>query len=562
MPNLESKTAAVASVCAWLGLGRGAGGYFPGWTLWATVLLAAFALLPSAQLASALLRPPPELWQQIRPQLPGLFSNSLGLAAAVALGSGLLGTGLAWLTTLCDFPGRRFFSWALLLPIAMPAYVLGFVALGLFDAGGLGQRLWLAWQGGTADPIPIRSFGGLSASLSLSYYPYVYLAARQAFQTQSGPAMEAAHSLGAGLFSAFFRAGLPAAKPWIAAGLAVVIAETLADLGVVSIFRYETLSSALYANWQGLPTTPASAHLAGWLLLLAYATLAFKQRQRNLQNHYQSANPNRSANPRRLPHYLGMMACGTAALVFALAFAIPILQLLVWWAADTAHAFDGRFASALCHSLLLAGAGAGLILGAALAVSLAKRQYDCGGFVLLAYLANMGHALPGAALAAGLAIPAVSLDNALADLAKAWAGADALPMLSGGLGLLPLAYLVRFLALAFTSTDNAFRRVTPNLEAAAQSLGARGYTLWRQVHYPLLREGLLAAFLLAFVAILQELPMTLLLRPADWDTLATSLFALGMAGESQQAALPALALVLAGLLPIIALLRGMGYRHG
>ncbi|MDD5037634.1 MAG: ABC transporter permease subunit, partial [Methylococcaceae bacterium] len=234
-----------------------------------TILLCLLVLMPIVQVASALLSPAQAVWEHIGPQLPGLLSNSFCLVLGVAFGSGLLGTALAGLTALCEFPGRRFFSWALLLPLAIPAYVLGFVIVGLFDFAGPVQTAWRACFGEDAWFPPIRSGGGVILTFSLALYPYVYLLARNAFHTQSQRAVEAARSLGETALGAFFRIALPMARPWIGAGLVLVAMETLADFGTVSVFNYETFTTAIYKAWFGLFSLPAAAQLASFLVILA-----------------------------------------------------------------------------------------------------------------------------------------------------------------------------------------------------------------------------------------------------------------------------------------------------
>jgi len=557
LPNEELETAAET------GGGRLGTWRFPGFPLLAAVLLALLALLPFAHLGLTLPYPAPEVWAQIRPRLPELFSNSLGLVAATVLASGLLGTGLAWLTALCEFPGRRFFSWALLLPLAIPAYVLGFVGVGLFNFDGPVHALWQAWQGGDAGFPAVRSAGGLTLSLSLSLYPYVYLAARHAFQTHSGRAMEAARSLGAGPYGAFFRIALPMALPWIGTGLALVALETLADLGTASVFHYETFTTALYQAWSGPPPAwPVAARLAGVLLLLAFALPLLDWHQRQRQGQYRSL-PNGGGRVRTaiLRGPLGYAAALCAGLALAAAFVIPLGQLLGWSAATLANGLDGHFADACWHSVLMACGGAGLIVAAALALGLARRRHPGAGVAMLARLATMGHALPGAVLAVGIAIPVAALEQGLADLAQSRPGSSLSPVLENSLGVLLSAYLIRFLAVGFRATDSALRRITPNMEDAARSLGVHGFALWRQLRLPLLRGGLLGAFLFTFADIMREMPMTLLLRPAGWDTLTARIFETATQGQWQQAALPALALVLAGLPPVILLALNTENRH-
>lgn len=537
-------------------LGLGAW-HFPGVAFWATILLCLLALLPIVQLTMALAYLTPDAWERLKPQLPTLLSNSFYLIAGVAGGSGLLGIGLAWLTTLCEFPGRRFFSWALLLPLAIPAYVLGLVAAGLFDAYG---PAFCTWRGQGGQPIPL---GWLVLSLSLSLYPYVYLSARYAFKAQAGRAIEAARCLGAGPYGAFFRVALPIARPWIGASLALVALETLADLGTVSLFNYETFATAIYRAWLGQTTALIAAQLAGCLLLASFAVFALEKHQRGQQRRYQSVHTGRgSAQPSHLEGPLGWCVCAIVGLVLGLAFFAPLVQLLVWSFGVAAMAMEWHFVETVLHSLLMAGCGAILTVASALAMSLAKRRHHGLGFGLLARLTLLGQPLPGLVLAVGIAISlAAALDNGqILDLAQSGLVVELSAILSGT--VLLVAYLVRFLPTAFTATDRAMRQFTPNMEETAHSLGVHGVELWRQVRFPLLRDGLAGAFLLTFINVAQELPITLLLRPQGWDTLATSLFGAASDGKWQEAALPALALVLAGLPPIVLLIRNTRNPHG
>ena len=537
---------------------------FPGLLSWATVLLCLLVLLPALQAAWVLSSPLPVGWEQVRPRLPGLFSNSLGLVAGVVLGSGFLGTGLAWLAALCEFPGRRFFSWALLLPSCLPAYALGFTLIGLFDSNGPAYAAWLALQGADAGFPALRSFAGLVVSLSLSFYPYVYLPARYAFQTRTGHAMEAARSLGAGAYGAFFRVGLPVAWPWIGAGLALVAMETLSEVGTVTVFHYETFATAIYQAWAGpAASLPTAARLAGLLLLPALAVLILEQYLRHSQGR-RPAPGKRLARQAPLPGPLAWCATAVAALALGMAFVIPVWQLLIWSVEFAADDLDGDFVAYFWHTVFIACVGAGLLVATSAILSLARCREQGAKFGLLVRLATLGHGLPSAVLAVGLAIPAAILDGRFAELLKFQFQAELSSIVGAGLAVLLLAYLIRFLAVGFGATDSAFRRVTPSLVDSARSLGVHGFTLWREVHVPLLRGGLLSAFLLAFVEMVKELPVMLLMRPEGWDTLAVRVFALAAVGDWRRAALPALALVLlvlAAFLTLIFLVRRAENRH-
>lgn len=524
---------------------------FPGYPFWITVGLGLLALLPILSLT--FVPTPPEVWQQISPQLPLLVSNSLWLAAEVALASGLLGVALAWLTELYDFPGRRFFAAALLLPLAIPAYVQGFVVIHLY-APEPAHRFWQS----DAPWLPSGVSGGLILSLSLALYPYVYLAARQGFRAQSGQAMEVARSLGAGPIRAFFRAGLPVALPWIGIGMAAVALETLADLGTVSLFRYETFTTALYRAWPS--PLPTAERLAGLLLILAAGFMFLTHHQAWRLRLYQSFG-NRPTRPALLPGLPGKCASACAGLALGTAFVIPLGQLLVWGFAGTGNPWDGGLAQAVLPSLWTALAGAGLITAAGLTVSFAKRHYPGTGFAWLVRAATLGLLLPGAVWAAGIVSLESILDDGLSRCCQAHFKLADPSMLGSGISVLLLAYLVRFVGPAVSLTDGAMGRITPSMTETARGLGVSGPAIWRQVYVPLLWQDVLGAFLLVFAALLQELPITLLLRPIGFESLPTRLFAMNAQGHWEKAALPALVLVLAGLPAAYGLIRARAFRH-
>jgi iron(III) transport system permease protein len=440
----------------------------------------------------------------------------------------------------------------------MPPYVLGFMLIGLFNFNGPAYAAWQVLPDGRSGLAFVRSEGGLMVSLILSFYPYVYWAARHAFQTRSGRAMEAARGLGAGAWWAFFRVGLPVAWPWIAGGLVLVAMETLADVGTVSLFRYETLATAIYRAWiDSFPSWATAARLAAWLLLPALVLLVVEERLRHRQS---LQGPARGWPSRTTPLgvFWGSCAAMCAALVLLVAFLIPFWQLLIWSVGVGADEMDSGFAEAVWGSALIAGLGAGLTVVSASLLSRAKSRNQGTLFALLAKLACVGYGLPGVALAVGLAVSFALLDDHFAELAISRFQMDLPFLLSGGLGVLLLAYMIRFLALGFGPAERAFSRATPNLVESARSLGVHGFALWQQVHFPLLSEGLLSAFLLAFVEIMKELPVFLLLRPDGRETLAARVFARASAGEWQAAALPAfglILLVLAALLPLFVLIR-------
>jgi iron(III) transport system permease protein len=485
--------------------------------------------------------------------LPGVVANTVTLVLGVALLAGLLGTVLAWLVTAYDFPLRGAYAWALLLPMALPAYVLGFVAIATLDYAGPLQT----WLRAAVDPAlglpPIRSAGGVILVMGLALYPYVYLLARGAFATQGRRALEVAQSLGLSRGAAFRRVTLPLARPWIAGGVALVAMETLADFGTVAVFNYDTFTTAIYRAWSGLYSIDAALQLAAALVACVALALALESRARAARRHTAFAGP--PLERTRLRGARAWLACAGCALVLGLAFVAPVAVLAGWAGAHVADDLGGAWFALLARSVALALAAATLVCALALALAYAVRSQPGGAVRGLARLATLGYALPGSVLAVGLFVPVAALNGALEDLALALGGRDWPFYLQGTVAVLLLGYAVRFLAVGYAPVDGGMQRITRALDDTARLLGARGLALLRRVHVPLLRAGVATAIALVFVDVLKEMPITLMTRPFGWDTLAVRVYELTSEGEWRRAALPALAIVLAGLLPVAWLVR-------
>lgn len=520
--------------------------------------LAALVLLPLLVLFASIVDPQLDLWRHFGEfVLPRLLLNTLWLLLGVGVGTAVLGVSLAWLTATCEFPGRKWLSWALLMPLAVPGYVLGFVFIGLLDFTGPVQTS-LRETFGSAPQIPIRSRGGVILVMTLTLYPYVYLVARNAFMTQGRRALEAAQTLGMSRWKGFFHVALPMARPWIAGGLALVLMETLADFGTVAVFNYDTFTTAIYKAWFSFFNLTAASQLASVLVILVFLALLLEQRSRRQQRYGTGA---RSDSQERfhLNGAIRWLALGWCLLVLAVAFAIPMLQLISWgW--QSRGDFDSRYFGFLTRSLLLAGSAALLITCLGLLLGYALRHGRDHWLTLLGRFAVLGYALPGSVLAVGFFLPIVWLDRVWIDLGQQFGFGNARPLLSGTVIVMLLAYLVRFLAVGFHPLDAALQRVTPSMDEAARNLGSTGSDLLRRVHLPLLRSGLATAAVLVFVDVMKEMPITLMTRPFGWDTLAVRIFEMTAEGEWQRAALPAATLVLAGLIPVILLMRS-GERH-
>lgn len=526
-----------------------------------TFAVAALVLLPISVLLLSWAEIDREIWSHLwDTQMTRLLGNTLVLVAGVGVGVTVLGVSLAWLTSLCEFPGRRWLDWALMLPFAVPAYVLAFVFVGLLDFSGPVQTLLREWFGSGLRLPRVRSTGGVITVLVLVFYPYVYLLARTAFLAQGRGLMEAARVLGLSPLAAFWRVALPMARPAIGAGLALAIMETLADFGTVSVFNFDTFTTAVYKTWYGFYSLSSATQLASLLLLFVMLVLLGERYSRG-----RSGVPNerpRGAALYRLHGWKAFVASAWCLLVFACAFVIPVLQLVVWVWQKGRFDLDERYWGLILHSLYLGGFAAVLTVAVALLLAFARRLSPTPAVRSAVGISNLGYALPGSVLAVAIMLAFSWLDNhAVIPLSNALGGAGK-PLLLGSLGALLVAYLIRFMAVAFNPLEGALARIRPSLPEASRSLGVGGTGLFFRVYLPLLLPGALSAALLVFVDVLKEMPATLLMRPFGWDTLAVRVFEMTSEGEWARAALPALTLVAVGLFPVIGLIRRSARQSG
>jgi iron(III) transport system permease protein len=426
--------------------------------------------------------------------------------------------------------------------------------IGLLDFTGPLQTL-LREQFGLSGFPPIRSGGGVVFAMTLALYPYVYLLARNAFLTQGRRALEAAQSLGLNRRRGFFRVALPMARPWIVGGVSLVIMETLADFGTVAIFNYDTFTTGIYKAWFSLFSLPAAAQLASLLIAIVFVVLVLEQRMRAGMRYTQAGRGGQARELIALNGWRRWLAAGYCALVFAAAFAIPVVQLVLWAKGVVAQDLDTRYFGYLWHSLLLGMLTALLVAACALLLAYARRRHNDAAMGLIVRFSTLGYAVPGAVLAIGIYLPIAWFDNAYIAFMQDAFGQTAGPLLQGTLLAMLSAYLVRFLAVAHEPLGAAMQRITPNMDEAARSFGLNTRQVLARVHLPMLRGGALTALILVFVDVMKEMPITLMTRPFGWDTLATRIFEMTSEGEWERAALPAVALLLAGLIPVILLTR-------
>ena len=491
-----------------------------------------------------------QLWRHLaETQLLRLVLNTLILLCGVATLSALVGVSLAWLVALCDFPGRKWLDWALMLPLAIPPYVFAFVVLGVFDFGGpIQQALRIILPDYQA--VDSRSRGTLILVMTAVLYPYVYLLTRNIFLMQGRAAFDVARTLGATPLQAVWRVGLPMAKPGIVAGMSLVMMETLADFGAVSIFNYDTFTTAIYKSWISFFSLATASQLASLLLLFVVSVILIERTTRGRGRIDQ-----KNANSERfqLKGISAFFAFGWCFLIFSVAFLSPLLQLLTW-ALDIRIGVSARAGSLLTSNLfeliqntfLLAVIASLLVVGMALLMNCSQRFTGRGQ--LRTEIASLGYALPGSVLAVGIFAVSTQLGNLLP-------GLDSDSFILGGIGGLIIAYLIRFFRPANSPIESAMLRLKPELGQSAQSLGVGRMRIAFGVYLPILTPGILSAMLLVMIDVMKEMPATLMLRPFGWDTLATQIYSYTSEGEWQRAALPALILVAVSCLPVIMLIR-------
>ena len=510
-------------------------------------LISLFMLVPILIVLLSWTQPVADIWGHMREYvLPQVLKNTAILLLMVTVISGTVGTALAWVTSMYRFPGQRFFSWALMLPLAMPAYVLAFVTVGIVDFSGPLQTALRDFGITTAIP-SVRNVWGAGLILSLAFYPYVYLLARQAFLSQGKRAIEAGQMLGLSRSKVFFRLALPQALPWVIGGLLLASMETLADFGAVSVFNVDTFTTAIYKAWFGFFSLTTAAQLAALLIGVIFIVVLFEQYWQAKRGNIIAQGSSQRFEASK-PAKLAMTLLCT--LVFLIAFLIPFAQLIYWTAANFQQDFDARYIDFVTNSLMIASMTTAFIAVLAIVIAWIKRQYPDKSTKLMTTLANLGYVVPGTVLAVGIFIPIAWLDNQLIAF-----GVTSTQFLSGSVIVMLLALSTRFMTVSFQPVDRQLQRLTVNQEAAAKLLSDSPFQRWRQVMLPVLSPGVLTGLLMGFVEVMKEMPITLMTRRQGWDTLAVRVFEMTSEGMLARAALPSLLIVLVGLIPVWILLR-------
>jgi len=522
---------------------------------------ASLLALPILVVLGFVLVPAGDVWEHLASTvLPDYVSNSLLLMLGVAIGTFVLGVSAAWVTSMCRFPGRRLFEWALLLPMAIPAYIIAYTYTGLLDYAGPAQSLirqWGGWRYGEYWFPEVRSLEGAAIMLSLVLYPYVYLLARAAFLSQSLCVLEVSRTLGNGPWRTFFRVALPLARPAIVAGLSLALMETLADYGTVQYFGVSTFTTGIFRTWFGLDNAAAAAQLSALLLLFVFAVVFIERASRHRARYHHTSQRHQALTRFQLTGWRGWITMFYCLAILLAGFLIPAGQLLVWVLTTADETLDGHFLRLIWNSLQLAGSAALLALALALFLGYGRRLHDSRMVQVAVRVASMGYAIPGTVIAVGVIIPFAAFDNRVDEWMRSHFDLSTGLLLSGTLFALLFAYMVRFLAVALQTVEAGLGRIRHSLDESARSLGHTPLqSVWR-VHIPMLRGSLLTAILLVFVDVLKELPATLILRPFNFNTLAVRAYELASDERLADAAVASLSIVLVGILPVILLSRSI-----
>lgn len=533
---------------------------FP-WLTLAAGLIAALIALPIASVAWSVFQPGQGNWQHlVETVLPGYVSNSLILMLGVSIGVTVTGVGLAWLVVMCRFPGHRFFEWALILPLAMPAYVVAYAYTDFLQTAGPLQT-WLreltGW--GVRDYwFPeIRSLGGAIVVFSAVLMPYVYLLARTAFLEQSVSAFEAARTLGRTPWSSFRSVAVPMARPAIAGGVALALMETLADFGTVAHFGINTFTTGIYRTWTSMGDRVAAAQLSSILFAFVLVLLLMEQYSRYRARFHSPGGGYQQIRQFRLTGRRALGATLFCTVPLVLGFVGPFL-ILLWLAITAGHdLFSPRYVTLTLNSLTLASITAALAVFLAVLLSYAARIEKSRFTAMVNRVAGMGYAIPGSIIAVGILIPLAAFDNALSAWMEARFGISTGLLLTGSIVALVFAYLVRFMAAALHTVHASLQKITPQMDETARALGHGPVSTGLRIHVPILTGGMLTAALIVFVDVMKELPATLIMRPFNFDTLAIQAYNLAKDERLAQAATPSLVIVACGLLPILVMSRAI-----
>lgn len=522
------------------------------WTL-VTLIIALPIAIPILAVLMHLFVPSSSAWLHLRETLLlEYILNTISLLLLVAILALVLGVGCAWLTATKVFPGRRFFAWSLILPLAAPGYVIAYAYGDLLAIGNPLQSWWQEVAFGSSLP-SLRSLPGAGIVLGFTLYPYVYLLAFNAFSEQSATLTEAAQTLGASRRATFWRVALPHARPAVAGGLLLALMETAADFGVVEFFGVPTLTNGIFRTWYAMGEHQAAMQLAAYLFIIV-ACLISAERFSRKGRHFNPATRQVPAPRERLRGARGVAATIACLLPLLIGFALPLGSLLVYALQVGDPMLGTPFLKFIKNSIVVAVSGAliATLLAVCLTYSL-RMQLQQRALKFFASIATLGYAIPGMVLAVGILVPLTTVDKWFARSFNSLFDANIGLVLTGSIAVLIFVYVARFLTVAFNSVDSGMDRIHTNFDDSAKTLGLNAVSTLRRVHLPLLSPAMLSAFLLVFVDIVKELPATLILRPFDFETLATRAYRLASDERIAEASTAAVLIVLVGLFPTLLL---------
>jgi iron(III) transport system permease protein len=528
------------------------------WTVAATACIALLSL-PLLVVAVGMLAPASETWNHVASTvLSDYLVNSVRLVLGAGVLALVLGVSTAWLVTAYRFPGRAFFEWALILPLAVPAYIAAYTYAGMFDVTGPLQRLVRATVPALADEflyLDVMNIGMVTLIFGFVLYPYVFLVCRASFGRQSAALLEAARTLGHGPVATFYRVALPLARPAMAAGAGLVAMEVLNDYGAVRYYGVTTFTTGIFRSWFGLGDLSSAIRLSAILMLIVFLLLALERSQRGRAAFAGGRATERPLMRTALSGGAAALALLACAVPFAFGFAVPVAMLAYWAWGTAASTVDLAFLRLVANTFGLATAAAAICVAIALLLTYAARLNPRPWLGRLSRVTVLGYSMPGAVVAVGVLVPFAWIDHRVDGVMRATFGIPTGLLLSGTLVALVFAYAVRFMAVAFLPVESGFTRICGHVDDAARSLGASPSRALCRVSLPLLRGTLLGATILVFVDVLKELPLTLILRPFNFDTLATRAYQLATDEMIAVSANYALVIILAGVIPVLLLNR-------
>jgi iron(III) transport system permease protein len=531
------------------------------WSLGA-LALSALIVLPAATVVFLAFGKQDSIWPQLAVTvLPVYIVQTVSLIAGVGFFSFILGCGTAWLVTMYRFPGRKALEWALVLPLAIPTYIIAYTFVHVFEYAGPVQRELrdlFGWSSPGDYSFPeLRSLPGAITVLSLVLYPYVYLTARASFIKQGAAQIEVARTLGTSLPQAFWTIALPLARPAIAVGVSLAMMECLNDIGAVEFFGVSTLSVGIYATWLGKGNLAGAAQLAGIMLLFVLALIALERSGRKFERSDTMVDKDAPPSGVQLEGSRAIVATMVCSLPVIFGFVLPAGVLLSFALEQGGLVTAAAFRAAVFNSVTVSALAAAAILILGLFIAYAHRLSRSPSVSLAVRVITAGYAIPGAVLGLGVLVPLAAFDNAIDGIMREYFGISTGLILTGSVVALIYAYTVRFLAIALGSLEAGLVRVTSNLSAAARTLGRGPIATLIEIDLPLLRPAVFSAILLVFVEAMKELSATLILRPFNFETLSTLVYAQASLDQLEDTGLAALTIVAAGIVPIIVLSRMM-----